>query len=283
MSEVFLARRADGGPPVALKRLYPSADAEWVAAMQEEADLVRRLAHPGIVRVLDSGMIEGSLFVVYELVDGRDLAEVLERARAADAKPPLAFALSVALSILKGLAYVHGASNGAEKALVHRDVAPSNILVGFDGGAKLTDFGIAHEAGRTTRRTQEGLVKGTARYLSPEQARGAELDATSDLFSFGCVLAEMLTGAPLHAGDMRAQINQTMNNLEVVLQKSGYTLADVVRLHIYTTDLEGFQAAYDTFAGRLAEGDCRPACSMLGVAGLAIPTMLIEIEATAVR
>lgn len=90
-------------------------------------------------------------------------------------------------------------------------------------------------------------------------------------------------GAPLHAGDMSAQINQTMDNLETVLEKSGYTLADVVRLHIYTTDLHAFQGAYDTFAGRLAEGDCRPACSMIGVAGLAIPTMLIEIEATAVR
>ena len=90
-------------------------------------------------------------------------------------------------------------------------------------------------------------------------------------------------GSPLHAGDMRAQINQTVDNIEEVLKKSGYTLADVVRLHVYTTDLAGFSAAYDAFAGRLAAGDCRPACSMIGVAGLAIPTMLVEIEATAVR
>lgn len=90
-------------------------------------------------------------------------------------------------------------------------------------------------------------------------------------------------GAPVHVGDMRAQIGQTMDNLETVLMGGGYRLADVVRLTIYTTDMEQFLGAYDAFAGRLATGDCRPSCSLVGVTRLAIPTMLVEIEATAVR
>lgn len=90
-------------------------------------------------------------------------------------------------------------------------------------------------------------------------------------------------GAPVHIGDMAAQIGQTMDNLGAVLAGAGYSLADVVRLTIYTTDMDQFLAAYGVFAGRLAAGDCRPACSLIGVARLAIPTMLVEIEATAVR
>jgi enamine deaminase RidA (YjgF/YER057c/UK114 family) len=91
------------------------------------------------------------------------------------------------------------------------------------------------------------------------------------------------TGAPVYVGDMPAQITQTMDNLETVLRGGDYRLADVVRLTIYTTDMEQFLSAYDTFAGRLAAGDCRPSCSLVGVTRLAIPTMLVEIEATAAR
>jgi enamine deaminase RidA (YjgF/YER057c/UK114 family) len=90
-------------------------------------------------------------------------------------------------------------------------------------------------------------------------------------------------GAPMHVGDMGAQISQTLDNLETVLIGGGYSLTDVVRLTIYTTDMEQFLAAYDVFATRLAAGDCRPSCSLMGVTRLAIPTMLVEIEATAVR
>jgi enamine deaminase RidA (YjgF/YER057c/UK114 family) len=90
-------------------------------------------------------------------------------------------------------------------------------------------------------------------------------------------------GAPVHSGNMRAQITQTMDNLETVLKSGGYCLSDVVRLTIYTTDMEQFLASYDIFMERLGAGDCRPSCSLLGVTHLAIPTMLVEIEATAAR
>lgn len=208
MSEVFLARRADGRR-VALKRLFPiaSADGDLRAAITEEAKRVQALAHPGIVRVFGTGTVERAFFVEYELVEGRDLATVIDRARARKVKPTIPVALSVILPVLRALAHVHKGADG-QRPLVHRDVAPSNVLVGFDGTVKLTDFGIAHEAGRAHKRTQEGMVKGTARYMSPEQARGVELDASSDLFSLGCVLAELLIGAPLRSSGGQAAISE---------------------------------------------------------------------------
>jgi enamine deaminase RidA (YjgF/YER057c/UK114 family) len=89
-------------------------------------------------------------------------------------------------------------------------------------------------------------------------------------------------GAPLHVGDMRGQIAQALDNLEVVLTRAGFTLADVVRLNIYTTDVDGFFEAYDVATTRLAEGGCRQASTLLGVTRLAFPELLVEIEATAV-
>ncbi|MGH3145107.1 MAG: RidA family protein [Rubrobacter sp.] len=89
-------------------------------------------------------------------------------------------------------------------------------------------------------------------------------------------------GSPLHPGDMRAQITQAMDNLEVVLREGGFELSDVVRLNYYTTDLDAFFEAYDALVSRLAEAGCRPAGTLLGVARLAFPELLVEIEATAV-
>ena len=89
-------------------------------------------------------------------------------------------------------------------------------------------------------------------------------------------------GAPVHPGDMEAQLNQTLDNLETVLREAGAGLSDVVRLNIYTTDVDGFFEAYGAAAGRLAQAGCRPASTLLGVTRLAYPEMLVEIEATAV-
>ena len=89
-------------------------------------------------------------------------------------------------------------------------------------------------------------------------------------------------GAPVHPGDMEAQLNQTLDNVETVLREAGAGLSDVVRLNIYTTDVDGFFEAYGTVAGRLAQAGCRPASTLLGVTRLAYPEMLVEIEATAV-
>ena len=89
-------------------------------------------------------------------------------------------------------------------------------------------------------------------------------------------------GAPVHPGDMEAQLNQTLDNLETVLREAGAGLSDVVRLNIYTTDVDGFFEAFGAVAGRLAQAGCRPASTLLGVTRLAYPEMLVEIEATAV-
>lgn len=89
-------------------------------------------------------------------------------------------------------------------------------------------------------------------------------------------------GKPVHAGDMRAQLSQALDNLETVLQEAGFTLSDVVRLNVYTTDVDGFFEAYEVLASRLGEAGCRHAGTLLGVSRLAFPELLVELEATAV-
>jgi enamine deaminase RidA (YjgF/YER057c/UK114 family) len=114
-------------------------------------------------------------------------------------------------------------------------------------------------------------------YVQANDVSGAQ--RTIFLSGQGSVDAE---GAPVHPGDMEAQLNQTLDNLETVLREAGAGLSDVVRLNIYTTDVDGFFEAYGAAAGRLAQAGCRPASTLLGVTRLAYPEMLVEIEATAV-
>jgi enamine deaminase RidA (YjgF/YER057c/UK114 family) len=114
-------------------------------------------------------------------------------------------------------------------------------------------------------------------YVQANDVSGAQ--RTIFLSGQGSVDAE---GAPVHPGDMEAQLNQTLDNLETVLREAGAGLSDVVRLNIYTTDVDGFFEAYGVAAGRLAQAGCRPASTLLGVTRLAYPEMLVEIEATAV-
>jgi enamine deaminase RidA (YjgF/YER057c/UK114 family) len=90
-------------------------------------------------------------------------------------------------------------------------------------------------------------------------------------------------GTPIHAGDIAAQITQALDNLQTVLSESGFEMSDVVRLTYYTTDMDGFLGAYGTLAGRLAETNCKPAATLLGVTRLAFPEFMVEIEATAVK
>ncbi len=114
-------------------------------------------------------------------------------------------------------------------------------------------------------------------YVQANEVSGAQ--RTIFLSGQGSVDEE---GAPIHPGDMEAQLNQTLDNLETVLREAGAGLSDVVRLNIYTTDVDGFFEAYGAAAGRLAHAGCRPASTLLGVTRLAYPEMLVEIEATAV-
>jgi Tol biopolymer transport system component len=205
MGEVYRARDTKLGRDVALKLLPPefTADADRVARFQREARLLASLNHPCIGAIYGLDETDGVLKLVLELIEGETLAQRVRR------RPlRVAEALSVARQVADAVATAHDAG------IVHRDLKPANIKLTVEGVAKVFDFGLAkvqvEEAGSaqltqtptvTADRTSVGTVMGTVAYMSPEQARGLAVDRRTDLWAFGCVLYEMLTGRPPFHGD----------------------------------------------------------------------------------
>jgi eukaryotic-like serine/threonine-protein kinase len=196
MAEVWRARGPKGA--VALKRLLPHAarDPSLAAAFEREGRLLSRIQHPNVVGIHDVVQDERGPCLVLEYVEGVDL-----RAAAGTQLEPR-FALRVARDVLSALQAVHGLSDetGSPVGLIHRDLSPSNVLVGVDGRIKLTDFGIAR-ALQGSHATTGHNIKGTLAYLSPEQATGAPVDARSDLFAVGALMYELLAGVPIYDED----------------------------------------------------------------------------------
>ncbi|MFJ7912151.1 protein kinase [Kitasatospora sp. NPDC096204] len=159
-------------------------DPRFAERFSREAQHAAMLAHPRIVMVFDSGVDQGTPFIVMELVSGRSLAALLAEQQAL----PVERAVGIAAAVCEALSVAHAAG------LVHRDIKPGNIMITDDGGVKVVDFGIAR-AGSSSNLTQAASVLGTAAYLSPEQATASALDGRTDLYAVGCVLTEMLTGA----------------------------------------------------------------------------------------
>jgi serine/threonine-protein kinase len=171
--------------PVAVKLLADSVldDDDFRTRFVREARAAARLSHPNVVRVYDTGETDGRPFIVMEYVPGETLAAVLERR---GTLPPTDV-VDLGAQACAGLSEAH------DHGLVHRDVKPQNLILRDDGTLKIADFGIVR-GDEATRLTQQGTVLGTAAYLSPEQAAGADVTAASDLYSLGAVLYELLTG-----------------------------------------------------------------------------------------
>ncbi len=179
---------------VAIKvlRAQYASDEEFVRRFYQEAESAARLSHPNIVNTYDVGHEGETYYIVMELVDGPSLAEII----AADGRLPEPVAIDYAAQICNGLAYAH------RQGLLHRDIKPANILITKDDVVKLSDFGIARAMSQQTMAmTRPGLVMGSVYYLSPEQAQGLELHETSDLYSVGVVLYQMLTGKLPYTGE----------------------------------------------------------------------------------
>jgi serine/threonine-protein kinase len=185
MSSVFKARDTLLERRVALKVLHPhfTDDEEYVERFRREARAVAQLSHPNIVTIIDRGEDEGRQFIVFELVEGRTLKEILDE----EGRLPVRRALEIAIQVARGLAFAH------EHGLVHRDVKPQNVILNGDGRAKVTDFGIARSLD-VQGVTQSGTVLGTSNYIAPEQASGRPVDGTTDVYSLGVVLFEVLSG-----------------------------------------------------------------------------------------
>ena len=215
MANVYLAEDQELGRRVAIKILNDrhAGDDQFVARFRNEAKNAASLSHPNIVSIYDRGEAEGTYYIAMEYLDGKSLKElILERGPA-----PVSVAVDYARQILAALRFAH--RNG----LVHRDIKPHNVLVDGEGHVKVTDFGIARAG--ASQMTEEGSIIGTAQYLSPEQARGTQVDQTSDLYSLGIVLYEMLTGAVPFTGDSPVEI--AMKHLSATPEALSTQRADI--------------------------------------------------------
>jgi serine/threonine protein kinase len=205
MGVVYLARtRGIGGfeRDVALKLSHTHLKSpEFTIALLDEAVLAGGIRHPNVVSILDVGEDPHGLYVVMEYVEGDSIAGLARLARKAGQKLPLPVALRMMDDALAGLHAAHELedADGRKVGLVHRDFSPQNILVGIDGLAKLTDFGVAKALGRLSH-TASGAIKGKVAYMSPEQARGGELDRRVDVWAAGVLTWELLTGTRLYRG-----------------------------------------------------------------------------------
>lgn len=181
---------------VAIKRLHPhfSEDRELVTMLHDEARVAGTIRHANVVGVLDVGEDAQGTYLVMELVEGQSLAQLLAHT-SGDGVLPLQIALRIIRHIAAGLHAAHETrdSKGEPLFVVHRDVSPQNILVGYDGVARITDFGVAKALGARTQ-TEAGLVKGKLRYMAPEQLSFKEIDRRSDIFALGVVLYEVVAG-----------------------------------------------------------------------------------------
>lgn len=190
MAGVYLARSLATGEPVAIKLLLKkfADDADFQRRFLREADFVARLKHPNIIQLLHVEPCEERLFIVMEYVGGGDLRARIARGMS------IADSLAVVQQLAEALNAAHA------MGITHRDIKPSNVLFREDGTVVLADFGIAKAVNQETNLTLTGMIPGTPRYMSPEQARSRPIDGRSDYYSLGILLYEMLTGAAPFVG-----------------------------------------------------------------------------------
>jgi hypothetical protein len=246
MGEVYRARDTRLARDVAIKVLPAefSQHPERLRRFEQEARAVSALNHPNILTIFDIGSHEGAPYVVFELLEGQTLREV--------GKPSQRKALEYAQQIALGLAAAH------DKGITHRDLKPENLFVTSDGRLKILDFGLAKvslaDAATVSEGTQPGAVMGTAGYMSPEQVRGEAADHRTDIFSFGLILYEMLSGrrafqAGTPASTMHAILTSEPPELEHV------ALDRIVRHCMEKSSAQRFQSARDIgFALEAASG-----------------------------
>src|SRR5437660_2083690 len=253
MGEVYRARDTTLGRDVAIKVLPAafSADAERLRRFEQEAQAAGALNHPNILVIHHIGMHEGAPYIVSELLEGETLRE-----RMAGAALPQRKAIDYGLQIARGLAAAH------EKGIVHRDIKPDNIFITDDGRVKILDFGLAKLTSASdgvpsqtevpTRKvnTDPGTVMGTMGYMSPEQLKGQSADHRSDIFSFGAILYEMLSGRRAFRGDsmaetMSAILREDPPDLSETNKTVSPALERVVRHCLEKNPAERFHSARD--------------------------------------
>src|SRR5277367_3484058 len=251
MGEVYRARDLALKREVAIKVLpaFVSQDPDRLRRFEQEAQAAAALNHPNILAVHQFGVFEGAPYLVSELLEGSTLRQVVQRG-----PMPVRKAIDYAVQIAHGLAAAH------EKGIVHRDLKPENLFVTKDGRVKILDFGLAklkqHQpepdgtAPTIAQKTEPGIVMGTAGYMSPEQVRGKTVDHRTDVFAFGAILYEMLTGKrafqrSTSAETMTAILNDDPPSISQIVQTTPPGLQRVVHRCLEKNPEQRFYSAHD--------------------------------------
>lgn len=207
MGEIYEGQSPELGRRIAIKRVLKSQDVPDLKELfVREVAVAAMLEHPNVIEVLDAGAVGPDLYLIMEFVDGPSLAEVLEGLRRRRQVLPIDLTCGLMAPIARGLAHAHGRSlpDGTSLGIIHRDVAPENVLITRSGIPKLADFGLARLAGHEF--TSPGTIRGRPRCLSPEQARGDHIDVRSDVFALGAMLFEMVSGQALYPNEALATL-----------------------------------------------------------------------------
>jgi len=208
MAEIFLAlQRSVAGfeKLIVIKRILPAMnqDRGFIDMLLHEARVAATLSHPNIVQTIDVGQVDGTYFIALEHIHGEDLRSIVRQMKKKGVVEfPLEHALAIILGMCAGLSYAHERRDldGTPLGIVHRDISPQNVLVGFAGDTKIVDFGVAKSDTQNAEQTKSGQLKGKVPYMSPEQARGEDVDWRSDIFATGVMLFELTTGKRLFKG-----------------------------------------------------------------------------------
>src|SRR5690349_10162878 len=256
MAELFVATHpGEHGfqKKVVIKRLLPhlSADDTYKAMFIDEAKLTARLVHPKIAQTFELGRVNDALYIAMEFVDGIDVLALLREFAARRRRVDPSLAAWICHEVLDALDYAHNLTDENRKPLgiVHRDISPSNVLLSVRGDVKLVDFGIARAVDpERAHKSKSGTLKGKYGYMSPEQVIEQSLDARSDLFSVGVVLAELLTGRRLFAATNELDVLLMVRDAKLVrFEKYGGhiapDLADIVRTALRKSADERWQTA----------------------------------------
>ncbi len=221
MAEIYKAKTfgVDGFEKLlAIKRILPhcSSDKEFITMLIDEAKLSVLLSHTNIAQVFDLGKVGDDYFISMEFVDGINLRELMNRCKEIGEPFPEDIAVYIISELCKGLDYAHSKRDmdGNPLHIVHRDISPQNILISFEGEAKIVDFGIA-KAAMNMSHTMAGILKGKITYMSPEQALGKPVDYKTDLFSAGLMFYELLTGQKLFTGETQFEVLKKIRSTRI--------------------------------------------------------------------
>lgn len=219
MATVLLARLSGVGGfqrLFAIKRLHPhlAHEQDFVQMFLDEARLAARIHHPNVVPILEVGTSEAGYYLVMEYIEGETLARLMSASAQAGSRVQPRIVTRIILDVLAGLDAAHELRDDDNLPLniVHRDVSPQNVMVGVQGTARITDFGVAHAATRLSS-TRDGQLKGKLGYMAPEQARGDPIDRRADVFAVGVMLWETLAGRRLFKGRAESNDAETLNRL----------------------------------------------------------------------